>query len=115
MDQKHYDECGFFLGEEHAHGEKGIIEYYSKYLNIYSHDFATKILSILIRNKYKDHYNQSVFYKRKPYVCGSDKQLKYCHLEAINLLNRMPVVQLLKDRLIFKITKNAAEAQLSTE
>lgn len=93
--QVYYIAFGLFAGEEYAHYDKGVIQFYYEKLNFPSASSVDKILSILLKYNKLPKGDFQCF-------CGSSKLYKDCHQKAVDFLKKMPISRLKKDLKLFK-------------
>lgn len=82
FDQVYKLEKGEYIGKEHAHGNKGLIEDYKEWWRLESQeDVVNKLKLITKKNKYP---------RNEPCFCGSKLKYKKCHLFS-SMFNNIPI------------------------
>jgi hypothetical protein len=84
-----YEEEGNKNLKEYAHHEEGIIQFYKEFLKIENNVTVKECLEAVALNTLPG--------RNDPCLCGSNKKMKFCHLEIFNDLKRIGREQLNKD------------------
>jgi hypothetical protein len=71
--------------DESAHGSKGVLEFYERYLGISDPAAVGHFLIAILQDRVRGHWNCP---------CGSGKAIRKCHVESVRALRAVPTVVL---------------------
>lgn len=87
--QLHKIHKGVYAGEEYEHHFAGIVQFYAQTLQIKSNDMAIRFLELIV--------GKHAIGRNDPCPCGSNKKVKHCHLETINILRDLGTNDIMDD------------------